>query len=237
MAILQDHFFHDTIQMYVGVFGSVFDEIKIKRTTPNKPDKFIRVPIAYAVKKRYDVRNDQNPDPNKVRIKNQLPRMSFTMTGMQKDNSRMMNRMNTMIKSGPRDQPGGLATQRERVPYNFQFRLDVKTKNLVDILQILEQILVYFNPSIVVNVIDNPDLAMSSAIPIKLLNNSGFGDLFEGSFEDEEVIEGSLEFELEGYLYLPTSDAKIIKKVTVNYFDLDSRKFLENQVFTEADLP
>ena len=231
MSILEDYFFHDTIQMYVGVFGSVFDEIKIKRTET----KFIKVPIAYAVKKRYDVRNEQNPDPNKVRVKSQLPRMSFAVTGMQKDNARILNRMNTMIQKGER--VAGMKMQRERVPYNFQFRLDVKTKNLVDMLQIMEQILVYFNPSITVNVIDNPDLEMDTAIPIRLTSNSGFGDLFEGSFEDEEIIEASLEFELEGYLYLPTTEAKLINKVTVNYFDLASKKFLEQQVFTEADLP
>lgn len=232
-AILENFFFHNTIQTYVGVFGSVFDEIKIKRSA----SKFIKVPIAYSIKKRYDVRNEQNPDPNKARVKNQLPRMSFTMTGMQKDSTRILNRMNNIVQPGDRKLPEGLATQRERVPYNFQFRLDIKTKNIVDMLQIMEQIIVYFNPSIVVTVIDNPDLDLNTAIPIRLLNTSGFADLFEGAFEDEEIIESSLDFELEGYLYMPTTQQKVIKKVTVNYFEMTNNEFLEKQVFTEADLP
>lgn len=229
--VLENYFFHNTIQLYVGVFGSIFDEIKIKHGT-----KSIKVPIAYSVKKRYDVRNEQNPDPNAARVKMQLPRLGFTLTGMQKDMTRMTNRLNMMLGPGDRTVVDSLASQRERVPYNFQFRLDIKTKNLVDMLQIQEQILPYFNPSLTVNVTDNPDLSMDTAIIVRLLGNSGLGELFEGSFENEEVIESSLEFELEGYLYMPTSQAKVIKKVTVNYFDLYTGEKLDQQVLTEEDL-
>jgi len=235
MPILEDFFYHNTIETYVGAFGSVFDEIKIKRQpVGTKPGKLIKVPIAYAVKRRYVVRDEQNPDPNKARIKNQLPRMSFSIVSMQKDPTRMLNRMEQMLTVGNRQ--NGLSTQRGRVPYNFQIRLDVKTKTIGDMLQILEQILVYFNPSIIVNLVDNPDLEMETAIPIKLQNNSGIADLFEGSFEDDESIEASLDFELEGYLYLPTSEAKVIKKVTVNYHDMKTRELIDQQVFTEDDL-
>lgn len=235
MPILENFFYHNTIETYVGAFGSVFDEIKIQRPpVGNKPGKLIKIPIAYAVKRRYVVRDEQNPDPNKVRVKNQLPRMSFAIVSMQKDPTRMLNRMDQMLTVGNRQ--NGLSTQRGRVPYNFQIRLDIKTKTIGDMLQILEQILVYFNPSIVVNLVDNPDLEMETAIPIKLQSNTGIADLFEGSFEDDEAIEASLDFELEGYLYLPTGEAKVIKKVTVNYHDMKSKQLIDQQVFTEADL-
>lgn len=229
--ILETYFFHDTIQLYVGIFGSVFDEIKIKRG-----NKLVKVPIAYSMKKRYDVRNEQNPDPNAARVKMSLPRMGFALTGIQRDQTRVLNRLQTMITPGNRTTANSLSTQRERVPYIFQFRLDIKTKNLIDMLQIQEQILPYFNPSINVDVIDNPDLEMNSSIPIKLLSSSGIGDIFEGSFEGEEIIESTLEFELEGYLYMPTNNSKIIKKVTVNYFDMNTNTKLDQQVFTEEDL-
>lgn len=232
MAILENHFYHQTMQLYCGVFGSVFDEIRIKRGE----DKFIKVPIAYAMKQKYDVRNTENPDPNAVRIKSQLPRMSFSITNFRRDNSRVTNRMDRLIQAIDRKTADSVKVQYNRVPYNFDFRLNVKTKNIEDMLQILEQILVYFNPSIVVNVEDNPDLNFVSRIPIKLMNNDSFGDMFEGSFEDEQIIETSMDFELEGHLYMPTSNGKVIKYVDINYFDLGTKSLLESDRFTEADL-
>lgn len=232
MPILENYFFHNTIQLYVGAFGSIFDEISIKRGS-----KEIKVPIAYTNKKRYVIRDEQNPDPNKVRIKSQLPRMSYTLTGFYRDNSRVLNRMTTLIQPGNRNAIGGLNSQRNRVPYNFQFRLNIKTKNIVDLLQIVEQICVYFNPSIVINVLDNPDLDMENSLPVNLMTNDGIGDLSEGSFETEEIIETSLDFELEGYLYMPTSKAKFIKQVNVNYYDMVNNTLLDSDTFTEADLP
>lgn len=229
-GILEDFFGHKTILLYCNVFGSVFDEIKIERDN----GKLIKVPIAYAVKNPYDVRNEQNPDPNKARYKNQLPRMSFSIVGYQRDPSRMVNRYSNLVGNGNRAS-GTVRVQKQRVPYNFQFRLNIKTKNLIDMLQIIEQIMVYFNPSIVVNVEDAPDLGLETAIPIQLQANDTLGDLFEGSFENERIIETSLDFNLEGYLYMPTSNAKVIKKVTVNYFDLDSKGLIETDVFTEKD--
>lgn len=229
-GILEEHFYHKTIQLYCGVFGSVFDEIRIERDD----GKLIKVPIAYAIKKAYNVRNEQNPDPNSSRYKNQLPRMSFSIVGYRRDPSRMVNRYSTLIGNGNRTS-GTVQVQKQRVPYNFQFRLNIKTKNFTDMLQIIEQIMVYFNPSVVANVEDAPDLGLETAIPIQLDSNDTLGDLFEGSFENEQIFETSLDFTLEGYLYMPTSNAKVIKKVTINYFDLDSREFIESDVFTEKD--
>lgn len=232
MAILEQHFYHETIQLYCGIFGSVFDEIQVKR----KNNKLIKVPIAYAVKQKYDVRNTQNEDPNKARIKMQLPRMSFSLVNFRRDNNRVTNRMQRLIQNVDRKAAESVNVQYNRVPYNFDFRLNIKTKTIEDMLQIIEQILVYFNPSIVVNVTDNPDLNFTSKIPINLLSNDAFGDLFEGSFEDEQIIETSLDFGLEGHLYMPTNTGKVIKYVDINYFDLSTKEFLESERYTEADL-
>lgn len=228
MTILENHFYHKTISLLTGVFGSVFNEIKISRTG----GKLILVPIAYSVKRKSEVRNDQNPDPNAVRYKMQLPRMGFKLTGLRRDSDRSLSKYAPLIKSGvDRSTVTQLPVQYNRVPYVFSYNLSVKTKTIDDMLQIIEQILVSFNPTLRVTVIDNPDLAQDSSVTIKLLESS-IDDITEGTFDGEEVLESSLNFELEGYLYLPTISSKIIRKVTVNTFNFDGTELLATDVET-----
>lgn len=224
--VLTNHFYHKTITLLTGVFGSVFNDIKIVR----EDGKTIKVPIAYEVRQRYSVRNEQNEDPNAVRYKMRLPRMGFKLTSIRKDNDRVTSRFNRLTQQGvDRTTVDGLSSQYNRVPFLFGFQLNIKTKTIDDMLQIVEQILVYFNPTLRVTVEDNPDLDQNSSITITLLD-SGIEDISEGSFDSEQSLECSMNFELEGWLYMPTSEAKIIKKVTVNYFDLTSGDLLETTV-------
>jgi hypothetical protein len=220
MAVLENHFYHKTMTLYAGIFGSIFNEIKIKRDN----NKLIKVPIAYSAKQRYDVRNEQNPDPNSVRYKMQLPRLGFRLIGFRKDSDRITNKM-IRIREDYDTIADGVQTQYNRVPFIFSFELNAKTKTLDDMLQIIEQIVVYFNPSLTVNVLDNPDLGHDSAVLVKLLD-SGLDQMFEGSFEMEQVIETTMQFELEGWLYLPTNNVKVIKQIDINYFDLDRPELL-----------
>lgn len=231
MAILKEPFYHNTISLLTGVFGSVFDEIKIVR----RNGKEILVPIAYQVKRHYVARDTQDPNPDLARKKIILPRLSFKLNGLQKDPSRQLSRYQSLSQVGAdRLNDETIGKQFNRVAYNFQYQLAVKTKTIDDMLQILEQILVYFNPSIRVTVLDNPDLDSNSAITIRLLDES-IEEIFEGSFENEEVLESTLNFELEGWLYMPTTQSKVIKKVTINYLDLDTGDFLDSTIELPED--
>jgi hypothetical protein len=228
MSVLTNHFYHKTITLYTGVFGSIFNEIKIKR----EEGKIILVPIAYSAKQKYDVRNEQNPDPNKVRYKMQLPRMGFRLIGLRKDNERITNKMHRIRANYDLSQDG-VEAQYNRVPFTFQYELNLKTKTLDDMFQLIEQILVYFNPALRVNVLDNPDLGADSAIHVKLID-SGLDSMFEGSFEMEQVIETTMQFELEGWLYMPTNNVKVIKQINLNYYDMNKPDvLLDSQVITE----
>lgn len=212
--ILDTYFYHNTITLYAGVFGSLFNNIKIKRAN----NKLILVPIAYSLKQKYDARNRENPDPNQLRKKTELPRFGYRMVGMRRDTTRIQHRMQTLTEINTTHQ-SGIKSQLQRVPFVFTFELSIKTKNIDDMNQILEQILPMFNPSLNVTVEDNKDLDMDTSVNVKMLDiNPEF--MFEGSFEDEQVIETTLSFDLEGYLYMPTQPVKIIKTININYHDL-----------------
>lgn len=226
MSILENHFYYGTISKLTGVFGSLFDNIKIKR----KDNKTILVPIAYETKQMYTYKRDVDILTEETQIKIILPRMSFKLTGMVKDNSRLLNKHIPLIESGV-DRTSALSVSRQynRIPYTFSYILNLKTKTMDDLLQIIEQVVVFFNPSVKVIINDNLQLNNESAIIVRLID-SGIESMFEGSFENEQILEATLNFELDGWLYMPTEQAKIIRKTIVNSIDLNSGEILSTDI-------
>jgi len=233
MAILDQHFYHGTIRLYTSIVGTLFDNIKIQRSNGD----LIKVPLSYAGQQKQNTRLDENPDPNAARYKMRLPRISYMLTGFSKDDSRTTNKMHLLQEQNvDRTTGDGVNTQLNRVPYTFNYEVRIKTKHIDDMLQIIEQIVPYFNPSIKVVVKDNPDLDSETTVDIALISNS-FDDQFEGVFEEGRAIEATLSFDLAGYMYTATSQQGVIQTVYVNYFDLtDPDDILETDTFTEADV-
>lgn len=234
MAILQQHFYHNTISLYTSIFGSIFSNLKILRDD----GKEILVPLAYAAQQRYNVRAEQtqNEDESLLKFMRRTPRMSFILTNFSRDSARVKNKYHQIRGNIGDIDARDVRTQYNRVPHEFNYRLDITTKYLNDMLQILEQILVSFNPSIQVVVKDNPDLAQESSVTITLNSNS-LEDSFEGIYDTGRTITASLDFTLEGYLYMPTSNSSLIRKVIINYHDLQSPdELLERDEFGEQDV-
>lgn len=230
-GILSNHFYHKTVHMYSSVFGTVFSKLKILRDSGE-----VLVPIAYAAQQKYNVRKDQDENPNIARFMKTTPRMSFQLNGMRRDSARAKNKMHQLTS---RDTIGitanGVSTQYNRVPFVFDYTLNITTKYLDDMFQILEQILVSFNPSMQIVVKDNPDLEQDSSILITPTGNS-IEDAYEGLYENGREIVVQIQFELEGYLYMPTSNQGLIETIILNYYDLDNLDHIHTDTITEDDL-
>ena len=90
-----DHFYHKQIRNTVIAFGTIFNNVNIKRLdSSGNPLQKIRVPLSYAPKEKFIARLDQNAnltgDDSSVAIT--LPRMSFDVTGYSYDGSRKLNK-------------------------------------------------------------------------------------------------------------------------------------------------
>jgi len=225
MSLLEQHFYHSTITLYTKVFGAIFNNMKIKRGN----NQMIAVPISYFSGQKYNVINQQRPDVDEVKFKQRVPRMTYEMTDFTRDVTRSKSKQ-FRITSELAEGDTGVRSQYNRVPYKFNFRLDARTAYLDDMLQLIEQICVSFDPSIQVKVRDNPDLDGVSALNITLLS-AVLQDDVEGSFEQQRDIQATFTFELDGYLYRRTSDVGLINKVTIEYLDLETQQLLETDVF------
>ena len=105
------------------------------------------------------------------------------------------------------------------VPYNIGFRLSFAAKLQDDALQILEQILPFFQPSynVTLNMIEGHDETRD--IPFTISDIS-FKDEYEDDFNTRRAIVYDLEFMAKTYFYneIPTDETGgIIKKVQIDY--------------------
>jgi hypothetical protein len=106
------------------------------------------------------------------------------------------------------------------VPYNIDFSLFVMAKNGDDALQILEQILPFFQPEYTITVNDNLDMKSKRDIPI-VLTGLDYEDNYEGDFTTRRAIVYTLSFTAKFYLYGPVTSQSVIKQVQVDqYTDL-----------------
>lgn len=225
MTVLDNRFFHGSIELYTKVFGTVFNNIKVLRDS----GQIIPVPIMYATGQKHNIIDQQKPDKNISRFKATYPRMSFEMTNVSRDITRVKNKQHRITDFDRVDPKSTVKAQYNRVPFNFEYRLDIKTKYLKDMWQIIEQILVSFDPSLQVVVKDNPDIGGESGITITLNGNSLTDDI-EGMVETERQIDVSMNFILEGYLYRRTDDVGLINKVIIEYRDIDNEDLFDTQV-------
>ena len=142
-----EYFYHEIIRNTIIGFGSLFNDISIKHVNNNDETvSVIKVPIAYGPTQKFLARLQQVPDLNKP-VQISVPRMSFEFTGLTYDPTRKTTTTQTFL-SGLSADGKQLRKSYMPVPYNMQFELAIFTKLNDDMLQIVEQILPYFQPHI-----------------------------------------------------------------------------------------
>jgi hypothetical protein len=145
-----------------------------------------------------------------------LPRMSFEIVAISYDQTRQLPKTNYIRKPNSGDGNSSYKYYTP-VPYIINFQLNVYAKQQDDALQIVEQILPYFNPQYTVSMkpIDNEPSIIEDT-PITLQGIS-FLDDYEGPMEQRRSIVYTLDFEMKIAFYGPTPTAgSVIKQVDAN---------------------
>ena len=230
-----EYFYHEILRRTVISFGTLFNNIAIKHT--NSSDQVvsvIKVPLAYGPTQKFLARLNQSPDLNKS-VAMTLPRMSFEFTGLTYDPSR---KVTTTQQFTVKDTTTGTETKKAYmpVPYNMQFELSIMSKLNDDALQIIEQILPYFQPSynLTVELVNSIDEKRD--IPV-ILENITMQDDYEGDFSTRRVLLYTLRFSAKTYLFGPVSTATkdIIKTAKISYLaGTDTTNTTREVVFTST---
>jgi len=205
------YFYNEILRRTIISFGTLFNNISIQQE-----NSVVNVPLSYGPTQKFLARIEQSPDLNKPTAIT-LPRMSFEFTGLTYDSSRKVTTTQQFVVKDPSDN-----TETKKafmpVPYNMQFELSVMTKLNDDALQIVEQILPYFQPAYNLTVDLVSTIQEKKDIPV-VLENITMEDDYEGDFTKRRVLLYTFRFTAKTYLFGPVSSATkdIIKKATVNY--------------------
>jgi len=234
--MLGQQFYHESIRKIVVSFGTIFNDIHlVRKDNDGDITQTMKVPLAYGPRQKFLVRLQDDPDLGK-QVAVTLPRIGFEITGLNYDASRKLNRVQQFkkVKGNTTKQ---LDAQYMPVPYNINFGLYILSKQSDDALQIVEQILPYFQPDYTITMNDMPDMGIKRDVPI-VLTNVGYEDNYQGDFTARRSIIYSLDFTAKFYLYGPVTSSKVIKTAQADqYTDMPDQSPKRQQRLTVTPDP
>ena len=212
-----EYFYNEILRKTIISFGTLFNGLEIQHTdASDNTTSIVKVPLAYGPTQKFLARLDQVADLNKSTAMS-LPRMSFEFTGLTYDPSR---KVTTTQQFTTKDPVTEKLTKKNYmpVPYNMAFELSIMTKLNDDALQIVEQILPYFQPAynLTVNLVGS--INEKRDIPI-ILENITMQDDYEGDFRTRRVLLYTMRFTAKTYLFGPVTDStkQIVRSAKISY--------------------
>jgi|TARA_B100001741_G_C16430091_1_gene540500 hypothetical protein len=215
--MLGTYYYHEIMRKTIVAFGTLFNQIHIRHDDGDgNLYSELKVPLAYGPSQKFLARIEQQADLNKP-VQITLPRMSFEMNGIQYDSTRKTGITQT-FKAVDKN-TSAVKKVFMPVPYNINFELNILSKLNDDALQIVEQILPYFQPSFNVTIDLISSIGEKRDVPI-VLDSISFQDDYEGDFSTRRALIYTLRFTAKTYMFGPVADSSegLIKKVQVDYY-------------------
>ena len=206
-----EYFYNEILRKTIIGFGTLFNGLSVKQD-----GSVVKVPLAYGPTQKFLARLEQAPNLSQA-TQISLPRMSFEFTGLTYDSSRKVTTTQTIAVKNP-DDGTDIKKVFMPVPYNMQFELSIMCKLNDDALQVVEQILPYFQPqyNLTINLVSL--INEKKDVPV-VLENITMDDQYEGDFTSRRVLLYTLRFTAKTYLFGPVTSASkdIIKTASVRY--------------------
>ena len=233
--MLGNYFYHEIIRKTVIAFGTLFNDIHVRHDDQaGNPISEIKVPVAYGPRQKFLARITQQAELNKA-TQITLPRMSFEITSIQYDSSRKAGITQT-FKAPNKDNDDKLTKVFMPVPYNIGFDLNILVKLQDDGLQILEQILPFFQPAFTLSIDLVKSIGEKRDVPM-VLNNISQQDDYEGDFSTRRALIYTLSFTAKTFMFghISNTPEGLIRKVQLDYYsDSNTRTAKRVQRYTVA---
>tara|TARA_B100000902_G_scaffold112205_1_gene113412 strand:+ start:1659 stop:2501 length:843 start_codon:yes stop_codon:yes gene_type:complete len=230
--MLGTYFYHEIIRKTVIAFGTLFNDVHIRhQDAAGKDINEMKVPVSYGPRQKFLARIQQQPDLNKA-TQLSLPRMSFEVNNITYDPSRKTGVTQTFkVKDGKQVKKVFMP-----VPYNLGFELNILTKLQDDSLQILEQVLPFFQPGFTLTIDLVNSIGEKRDVPM-VLDSINFSDDYEGNFETRRALIYTLNFTAKTFMFGPVADSTdgLIRKVQLDYYtDTNTRTASREMRYTVA---
>ena len=214
--MLGSYYYHEIIRKTIISFGTLFNDLNIKhKDSSGGVVSQLKVPLAYGPTQKFLARLEQQANLDKP-VQITMPRMSFEMTSIAYDSTRKSGITQTFKAVDGNDKMKKVFMP---VPYNIGFELSILSKLNDDALQIVEQILPYFQPSFNITVDLVESIGEKRDIPV-VLNSVNFQDDYEGDFSTRRALIYTLRFTAKTYLFGPVAENPegLIRKVQVDMY-------------------
>ena len=215
------YYYNKSIRNYVVLFGTLFNEMYVKRANKDAAQK---VPLSYASKERfiaYGLNMNSTPAVN-PELQVILPRMSYYMNAIKYNSKNKVNTVNSSVSVDVQTVEGEEVRVHKRqlapVPYLLTFELAIYARYEDDVLQIVEQILPYFQPHFNAKI---KEYSLAGVVDRDIyinLTSVEPGEEIEGPMDNgRRLIQWTLTFDLSGYLYPMIDDTQVIKRTIVDF--------------------
>lgn len=213
-----EYFYFEILRKIVIGFGTLFNGIELRKTdNQGNITSTIKVPLAYGPKQKFLARINEAPNNLNNPTQITLPRMSFEFNGLTYDQDRKLTTTEYFTVKD-KDNPKGVVKTFVPVPYNMSFELNIMTKINDDALQIIEQILPFFQPAYTLTIDLLQEIGEKRDIPFQI-EGITMQDDYEGNFETRRALIYSIKFTAKMYLFGPSKKISdgVIRKSTVGF--------------------
>lgn len=206
------YFYHEHIRKAIISFGTVFNNITIKRT--NSDGDIVQsmlVPLSYAPKQKILARvlEVANLEEGRAKYEVTLPRIGFEITSLSYDASRKLVPIQTVKSLNTTNDT--MRFSYVSTPYNMGISMSIFSKNQEDGLQIIEQVLPYFNPDFNVTINEISELGVKRDIQF-VLDSVNYDDQYMGDFDKRLAVVWDLNFTVKINFFGYVDNANVIKK-------------------------
>ena len=229
------YFYHERIRKAVATFGALFNNLYVlRKNSDGHVISTMKVPLSYGPRAKFLDRIREQADlTNDTKVAIKLPRMAFEITNISYDPTRQLPKTNNINKAVE-----NTVLSRKKifsgVPYIVSFQLAIFSKQQDDALQLVEQVIPFFNPQYTLNVkpfAEFPDIVQD--VPVTLTGVT-MADDYEGTVADtRRTIVYTMDFDMQIYFHGPISSSGIIRQVDARVFDANVGLGLG----TDSDVP
>jgi len=246
------YYYPRTVKAITVALLDMFNDIKVVKY--DKYDNIVGerdVPITFGPVEKYhqDRTEDHYFDSNNVEHNNryylQIPRIALIPNAIVYDPERAsgVNEWRYWFKETfelNETQLDDIVSDYQPTPYNFNFTIYVKNDSMDYLSQILENILPYFNPTLMLRVKEFSFLNVERDIPVTL-DGVSYDFIDDETATDTRFVNATMNLTVKGYMYRPFISSKVIKHIDSQYLDYNTSKVLEgfqtSGVQTSAGIP
>jgi len=232
------YYYPRTVRAITIALTDMFNDIRVvKYDANNNPISEKDVPITFGPIEKYhqDRIEDHYYDADNVehnqRYYLQIPRIALVPNGIVYDADRAsgVNEWRYWMQESlelSESEIDSIVSDYQPTPYNFNFTIYIKNDSMDYMSQILENILPYFNPSLMLRVKEFSFLNIERDLPV-LLDGVGYDFIDDETVSDTRYVNATLNLTVKGYMYRPFLMSKVIKIINSKYIDYPNQTFRE----------